>query len=45
MKLYDLEHDLREEHDVAAEYPNVVRKLEKIMKEARTEPENPVFRF
>ena len=45
MKLYDLEHDLREEHDVAAEYPNVVRKLEKIMKEAHTEPENPVFRF
>lgn len=45
MKLYNLELDLREEHDVSAENPAVVRKLEELMKEAHSEPENPVFRF
>ena len=45
MKLYDLEKDLREEHDVAGEYPEIVRKLTKLMEESHTEPENPKFRF
>ena len=45
MKLYDLEKDLREEHDVAGEYPEIVRKLTKLMEESHTEPENSKFRF
>lgn len=45
MQLYDLETDLREEHDIAAEHPEIVQKLIEIMNAAHTEPENPVFRF
>ena len=45
MELYDLESDLREEHDVAAEHPDIVRKLTRLMEKSHTEPENPKFRF
>ena len=45
MELYDLESDLREEHDVAAEHPDIVRKLTRLMEKSHTEPENSKFRF
>ena len=35
-ELYDLTKDLGEEHDVAAEHPDLVAKVEQIMKDART---------
>jgi len=34
--LYDLEHDLAEQHDVADKHPDVVRKMEQIFAEAHT---------
>ena len=34
--LYNLENDIREEHDVSAQNPEIVSKIEKIMKEAHT---------
>lgn len=36
MQLYDLENDLREEHDVATRYPDVVAKFKQLMEEAST---------
>lgn len=45
MQLFDLEKDIREEHDVADQHPDIVKKMEKIMKESSVEPENPLFRF
>jgi hypothetical protein len=35
-ELYNLETDLAEEHDVAADHPEVVAKLEALMKQCRT---------
>ena len=34
--LYDLEKDIAEQNDVAADHPEIVAKMKKIMKEART---------
>lgn len=45
MQLYDLENDLREEHDVAAEHPEIVQRFEALMQASHTEPENPKFAF
>lgn len=45
MQLFDLDNDLRELHDVAAQHPDIVNRLEQLMKESHTEPENPKFRF
>lgn len=39
MQLYNLENDIREEYDVADLYPQVVKRLKKIMKKARNGPE------
>ena len=36
LQLYDLATDIGETHDVAAQYPDVVAKIEKIMLDART---------
>ena len=36
LQLYDLSKDLSEQHDVAAEYPAVVRQMEQYMQEAHT---------
>lgn len=33
IELYDLDNDIREEHDVAADHPQIVAKIEQIMKE------------
>jgi hypothetical protein len=35
--LYDLKTDLGETNNVAAQYPDLVRKVEKILKTARTD--------
>ncbi|NOX54212.1 MAG: hypothetical protein GXP27_07165 [Planctomycetes bacterium] len=43
IELYDLQTDPREQRNVAAAHPQIVRELERIMREARTE--SPVFRF
>lgn len=45
MQLFNLETDLKEEHDVSSEYPEIVEKLYKLMDEAYSLPENPKFRF
>ncbi len=45
LELYDLETDLGEQHNVAAEHPDIVSKMEKIMLEARTVPTEESFRF
>ncbi len=37
IQLYDLSNDLHEENDVAKDFPNIVREIEKIMIEGRTE--------
>lgn len=36
MKLFDLENDLREQHDVAEQHPEIVKKIEEIMKNEHT---------
>ena len=45
MQLFNLETDLREEHDISSEYPEIVEKLYKLMDEAYSLPENVKFRF
>lgn len=45
MQLFDLEKDIREEHDLAKKYPEIVQKLYKLMEEANCPPENPKFKF
>ena len=45
MELYDLETDIKEEHNVASEYPEIVKKFHLLMEKSHTEPENPKFRF
>ena len=37
LQLYDLKTDVGEKHDVAAEHPDVVAKIEAYLKEARTQ--------
>jgi arylsulfatase len=45
IELYDLEHDLREQTDVAAEHPEIVRRMEDIMRTARHPPVYDKFRM
>ena len=45
MQLFDLDNDLQELHDVAAQHPDIIKQFEQLMKESHTEPENPKFRF
>lgn len=43
LALYDLEHDLAEEHNVAAEHPEIVAKIDEYLKTARWDsPEWPI---
>mgnify|MGYP001420427946 CR=1 FL=1 len=35
----NLETDIREEHDVAAQHPDIVKRFERLMKEARNGPD------
>lgn len=43
MLLFDLSTDIHEDNDLAANYPKIVAKIEKIMKKARTE--SSIFNF
>ena len=45
MQLFNLETDLKEQHDVSSEHPDIVEKLYKLMDEAYCTPENIKFRF
>lgn len=39
LELYNLKNDLREENDIAADHPNIVEAMRKIMTEAHVEPD------
>ena len=39
MQLYDLDADLREEHDVAAQHPDIVAKFRQLMEESHPDPQ------
>ena len=43
IELYNLEEDIQEQHNVAADYPDIVRQMELIMKEEHTT--SPLERF
>jgi arylsulfatase A-like enzyme len=45
MELYDLKADIGEANNIAAKYPDVAKKIERIMLEARTRPEIEKFQF
>ena len=45
LKLYDLSVDSRELNDVASEYPDIVTKMEKMMKEAHKTPTMDIFKI
>ena len=45
IELYDLENDIREEHNVAANYPEVVEKIAQIMKNQHVEAELKRFKI
>ena len=45
MQLFDLEQDVQEQYDVAAEHIDIVERLWGFMKEAHADPENPRFRM
>jgi hypothetical protein len=41
-ELYNLKDDLGEHNDVAAQHPDVVKRLEGLMQAAHTPPEEPI---
>ena len=45
LELYDVRHDLLEEHDVAADHPDVVTRMWEFIRASHTEPENPLFKM
>ena len=45
MQLYDITTDVREEHDLAAEYPEVVAAMWRAIKESHSDVENPRFKL
>ena len=45
LKLYDLSVDSRELNDVASEHPDIVTKMEKMMKEAHKTPTMDIFKI
>jgi len=45
LELYHLGKDISESNDVAAKFPEIAEKMEKIMRDARSIPEEPRFRF
>ena len=45
IELYNLEEDIREENDVAAQYPEVVARIEAIMKQAHVPAAIERFKF
>jgi len=45
LELYDLENDISESDNVAAKYPDIAAKIERIMVEGRTRPSIKKFQF
>ena len=45
MQLFDIVNDPREERDLAAENPQVVKAMWRAVKESHTEAENPLFKL
>ena len=45
IELYDLENDIQEQNNVAAQHPEVVRKIEEILKAEHVEPTIERFKF
>ena len=45
IELYDLETDIREEHDVSAEHPEIVAQIKQIMISQHVPSANPKFKF
>lgn len=45
MQLFDIEHDTREERDLAAEHPEIVEAMWQAVRESHTEAENPLFKL
>ncbi|MFL2628261.1 MAG: arylsulfatase [Candidatus Marisimplicoccus sp.] len=45
LKLYNLSVDLKESNDVASEYPEIVVKMENMMKEAHKTPKMDIFKI
>ncbi len=45
IELYDLENDLQELHDVAADHPEVIEQIRTFMAESHTDSEYPRFRM
>ncbi|MBX6361435.1 MAG: arylsulfatase [Acidobacterium ailaaui] len=45
MQLFNLDNDIQEEHDVAAQHPDVVKQIQAIMKQEHTFPQVKSFRM
>ena len=45
MQLFDITIDPREEHNVAADNPKIIKAMWQAVKESHTEIENPLFRL
>ena len=45
LKLYDLSVDSRELNDIASKHPDIVTKMEKMMKEAHKTPTMDIFKI
>lgn len=45
MQLYDITTDVREENDLAADYPKVVAAMWQAIKESHTDANNPLFQL
>ena len=45
IQLFDLDSDLQEQHNVADQNPEIVKKMEQIMQKEHLQAENPVFRM
>lgn len=45
IQLFNLDNDVREEHDVAAQHPDIIKQIRDIMKKEHVEAENPKFRM
>ena len=45
IELYNLETDIEEKNDVSIQYPEIIRKMEKIMKEEHESSINEKFKF
>ena len=45
IQLYDLDNDIQEQHDVAAQHPEIVKQIEDIMKKEHHTPDVASFRM